>query len=114
VPLKWRLTRWLYSPPGGAAGLVVLCNAAAVVAMVMALAGVPQEVDTTLNTYRVRGTPAARPPLDHILPSSLDTGRLDFEQLLNPRPRLMQWKRLLRYHVVSVCRTTTPGEVRVV
>jgi len=36
----------------------VLCNAAAVVAMVMALAGVPQQVDTTLNTYRVRGTPA--------------------------------------------------------
>jgi len=70
---KRRIRNWHSDDAGcipplvGAAGLVVMCNAAAVAAMVMALAGVPQEVDTTLNTFRVRGTPAAWPPLDPFL-----------------------------------------------
>jgi hypothetical protein len=70
---KHRIRNWHPDDAGcipplvGAAGLVVLCNAAAVAAMVMALAGVPQEVDTTLNTFRVTGTPAAWPPLDPFL-----------------------------------------------
>ena len=33
-------------------------NVTAVVAMLLSIARVPQQVDTTLNTYRVRGTPA--------------------------------------------------------
>jgi hypothetical protein len=43
------------TPPSNLAGVVVLLNAVAVIAMVLAIVQVPQEVDTTLVNYKVQG-----------------------------------------------------------